>query len=243
MKVTPSKNIWRWFCITIFLFGAVSFLHANANKSVVGFQSPGKPVDISDTEPALPYVAECVDSEVSSDGTITVTGSSTRYAKANGEWRLEIIRYRGLESMSARPRQPIVYSGGPEGVFQKQSDSGMRRHVSTSSDQSILQLYRSGNYLRAHPEFVRTDEVAGLKVYVFRTDRDPSSPLQWSETSYSPRTGLYSLRTVMHFRDGIEIRSEAVSVEFKEVPDDLNNDLKNLPIKQKQEDSLNKLQR
>lgn len=38
----------------------------------------------------------------------------------------------------------------------------------------------------------------------------------------------------MHFRDGSEIRHEAISVEFKELPEDLNDDLRNLPIKQKE---------
>lgn len=232
MKVHAAKNIWRGFCIAVFLFGAVSFLQAN--KSAVGFQAPGKPVDVSDTEPALPYVIECVNSQVSSDGKVTVIGSTTRYGKADGEWRQEFRRNNGPEAMSGRPRQPDVYAGGPDGVFQKQSDSGTRRYVSSWSNRDILQLYRSHNYLRAHREFVRTDEVAGFKVYVLRSDQDSSSPLQWTEDSYSPRIGLYPLRTVMHFRDGSEIRREPVTVEFKEVPEGLNDDLKDLPVKQKE---------
>lgn len=164
MKVTSSKNIWRWFCIAIFLFGGVSFLHAN--KSAVGFQKPGKPVDVSDTEPALSYVVECANSQVGSDGKITVIGITTRYTKADGEWRQEFRRHNGPEAMSARPGPPAVYGSTSEGVFQKQNDSGTRRYVSQPSDENIRQLYRSHNYLRAHPDFVGTDEVAGLKVYV-----------------------------------------------------------------------------
>ena len=232
MKTNFTRNVWRGLCVAVFLFGMLSFLQAN--RSAVGFQKPGKPVDVSDTEPDLPYVVECVNSQVNADGKITVIGRITRYAKADGEWRQEFRRNNGPEAMSARPRQPDVYVGGPDGVFQKESDTGMRRRVSASSNQSIWQLYRSHNYLRAHPEFVRMDEVAGLKVYVMRADKDSSSPLQWTEDSYSPQIGIYPLRTIMHFRDGSEIIREAVTVEFKDVPEDLNNDIKNLPIKQKE---------
>jgi hypothetical protein len=38
-------------------------------------------------------------------------------------------------------------------------------------------------------------------------------------------------------RDGSEIRREAVSVVFKDVPEDLNHDLKNLPITPKEKNN------
>ena len=59
------------------------------------------------------------------------------------------------------------------------------------------------------------------------------------EDSYSPKIGIGSLRAIVHFRDGSEVRSEAVSVEFTEVPEDLNDDLKELPIKNIEEKMRN----
>jgi hypothetical protein len=75
------------------------------------------------------------------------------------------------------------------------------------------------------------DRVADLDVYVLKTEV-ANSPGLWIERAYSPRTGLASLRTVIHMSDGTEVRQEAVSVVFKEIPENLNHDLENLPIRQ-----------
>jgi hypothetical protein len=80
--------------------------------------------------------------------------------------------------------------------------------------------------------FTRVEKVAGLEVYVLRTDiKDSNHPIAWTETSYSPRTGLIPLRSIITFRDGSQMHTEATKVEFKEVPDDLNHDVKAMPLK------------
>lgn len=227
------KNVWRVICVTVFVFGAVSVFQAQ--KRVAIFQIASQPVDISDAGPAQSFVVEYIDSDVAPDGTVTTTGSNTRYVKANGEWRLLIRRNNRQPTSSEGPKLVSIYGGTPDGVFERKGDSPTRRYVSQSSDQTVLGYYRSRNYLRNHREFVRTDKVAGLEVYIFRIEiSDPPNPLQWRETSYSAETGLTPLRTVMHLSDGSEIRQEAVSVEFKDVPEDLNYDLKNLPIAPKE---------
>lgn len=227
------KNVWRGICVAIFVFGAVSLFQAQ--KRAAGFQVANQSVDVSDTEPAQAFVVEYVDSSVSSDGTVAVTGSTTRHVKADGEWRLVLRRNNGQTVSSEGAKEVTVYGGTPDGVFEKKINSATRRYVSPSSDQSILQLYRSHNYLRSHREFVRTDQVAGLKVYVHRIEvGDAANPGQWQERSFCPKTGLTALRSVIHLSDGSEIRREAVSVEFKDVPEDLNHDLKNLPITPKE---------
>jgi hypothetical protein len=226
------KNIWRGICVAVFVFGAVSVFEAQKRTASLGVanQSTKPSIDVSDTEPALGFVVEFVDSNVSPDGKVTTMGSTTRYVKADGEWRLEMRRNNGA--------RPLTYSGTPDGVFEK-NDSASRRYVSPStispsSDQRILELYRSHNYLRSHPEFVRMDQIAGLDVYVLRT-AVPNDPTQWRESAYSPRTGLTTLRSVLHQSDGSEIRREAVNVEFKDIPENLNHDLKSLPITNKEE--------
>ncbi|HSB07873.1 MAG TPA: hypothetical protein VLM38_00060 [Blastocatellia bacterium] len=231
-KITLIRNSWRGLCIVIFVFGAVSFLQAH--KRADSLRSGGQSVDVSDAEPARSYVVEYVSRDVRPDGTFTVTGTSTRYVKADGEWRLVVRRGTGRTSTAESLKEAGIYGGTPDGVFEKMSNSE-RRYVSPWWDQGTLRLYRSGNYLRNHIEFFRMDEVAGLNVYVFRVEvADPAYPGYWLETSYSPKTGITALRTVRHSSDGSEHRQEAVSVEFKDVPEELNNDLKTLPSRSKE---------
>lgn len=222
------KNVWRGICVAIFVVGVVSIFQAQ-KRNAAGFTLANQSSNVSDSEPAQAFVVEYVDSSVSADGTVTVTGTTTRYVKADGEWRLILRRNNGLTASSESSRE-TVYGGTSDGVFEKETNSASRRYVSQSSDQNILRLFRSHNYLRNSRDFIRTDEVAGLKVYVLRGVADIANPSQWQERSYSPKTGLTILRSVLHMTDGSEIRREAVSVEFKEVPEDLNQDLKNLPI-------------
>lgn len=227
------KKTWRIVCVAIFVFGAVSafeaqkrstsILKASQAAAVRTQASPDQSIDVSDTEPAQAFVVEFVDSTATPDGTVTIGGTTTRFVKADGEWRLVIKRKSGVQT---------VYAGSSEGVFEKNKNELSRRHVSEpSSDQLIQRLYRSHNYLRHHPGFVRTDEVAGLTVYVLKRIPDPTNPEQWEEISYSPKTGNTILRSIRHLSDGSEIRREAVTIEFKDVPDSLNQDIKDLPIK------------
>ncbi|HVG17822.1 MAG TPA: hypothetical protein VNI02_02130 [Blastocatellia bacterium] len=57
-----------------------------------------------------------------------------------------------------------------------------------------------------------------------------TGPVSFSQT---PQGNDVELRSVTHFRDGSEIGMEAKKVEFKDVPENLNDDLKALPIKGK----------
>jgi len=215
------RNISRMICVAVFVFG-VAFLFQAHLKASAGFVQTNQ-VDFSDTEPARSFVVNFVDSKVSSDGIVTQTGSTVRYVKANGEWRIEL---RGKNDQSPT----AIYGRTSDGVFAKEKNG--RRFVSSLDDSNIMQLYRSHNYLRNVRDFVRTDEVAGLKVYVFRTENtNTADPEEWLERSYSPVTGLTILKFVSHMRDGSEIRRDAVTVEFKDLPEDLNHDLKDVPIK------------
>ena len=228
-----AKNFLRGLCIAIFIFGAILFLQAQ--KSADRRRSTVQSIDVSDAEPAQPFTVEYVSTSVGTDGTVTVTGRTTRYVKADGEWRLELHRNTAKPGSPEAFGETMVYAGTAGGVFKKENNAESLSYVSQSDDQTTLHSHRSGNYLRHHPEFFRMDEVAGLEVYVFRVEiRDAAQPGYWKETSYSPRTGITALRSVLHSSDGSEIREEALAVEFKNVPEDLNMDLKALPIKPKQ---------
>jgi hypothetical protein len=227
------KNCLRGLCIVVFIFGAILFLQAHKNANAL--RSTVQTIDVSDAEPAQPFTVEYVTTSIGTDGTVTVNGRTTRYVKADGEWRLELHRNTAKPGSPEAFGETMVYAGTAGGVFKRENKSESRSYVSQSDDQTTLHSYRSRNYLRNHREFFRMDEVAGLEVYVFRVEiRDTAQPGYWKETSYSPRTGITALRTVMHSSDGSEIREEALAVEFKNVPEDLNGDLKALPIRPKE---------
>jgi hypothetical protein len=219
------KATYRILCITVFLIGVMTFLQASGN------QSDGL-ADDKDTEPALPFVVSYIETHVSSDGSEKVVGGRTRYVKANGEWRLVLHGARGneLPPESTHTSNDPVYAALPEGVFAKGSGSKERRQVSEGlPDERMSQFFRSHRSLSNHAGFIRTDKLAGLEVYVLRTE----TPHFSVEDSYSPKTGYTPLRKVVRYTDGTEIRIEATRVEFKEIPEDLNSDLKTMPTRPK----------
>ncbi|HTG14589.1 MAG TPA: hypothetical protein VK747_04895, partial [Blastocatellia bacterium] len=154
--------------------------------------------------------------------------------KANGEYRYIVYGPDGPKDdnpLSKHSDRLTIYAALSDGVYTKGVGSNTLTYESPRADDKAMEFFRSHKSLRNNRDFVRTDEVAGLKVYVMRTEiKDPAAEIEWIETSYSPKTGLVALRDIVHFRNGSEVRSEAVSVEFKEVPEDLNDDIKDLPI-------------
>jgi hypothetical protein len=223
------KNLWRALCLAVFVTGAVSFS-----------QTPAKDKDWRDEiMPAVPYVMITTHYRVSSDGAKTSTGDTIRHVNSNGEWRE--TRYVPSKNGSYNEQDDInkalaVFAGTQEGVFAKATGQAEKKFVSQwpSPDDQMQQCFRSPICLKKQLSFVRMDEVAGLPVYVLRTEmKDPAHPMEWVEQTYSPKTGLIPLRVVNHFRDGSEMGAEAVKVEFKDIPDNLNDDLKGLPVKGK----------
>lgn len=176
----------------------------------------------TDLEPASSFVVTSVEPKTSSDGTQTVTSWRTRQVKANGDWRL---------IMHGKTRD-VVYGQTANGVYRKNPKNGESQFRSQSADETMRRAFHSHSYFKKHPNYARTEELAGLKVYVLRYKVDnPESTEEWSEESYSPKTGMTSLRTVIHFKDGSEFKLEAISVVFKDVAENLNNDLEKTPDK------------
>jgi hypothetical protein len=226
------KNIWRGVCLAVFLAGVISFSQKSANRSAVQNQAGIAAID--DIEPIRPFVAKYVDYRVTPDGKRTIIGRRARYVKANGEWRVVAEGPKSEQVSAEGSNQSVVYGGDSDGVYARGRESESRRYVSPAADEKMLLFFRSHHSLKNNPEFVRTDEIAGVKVYVLRTEiRDPANPQDWVEESYSPKTGFNPLRTIIHLNDGSEFRMEAVSIEFRDVPENLNDDLKALPLKQK----------
>jgi hypothetical protein len=224
------KNIARALCLAIFLVGFLVFSQAQqSNQAEVDTQAN----DI--IEPAQPYVVKLIKYRINQEGSKKIVAQNIRYVKADGEYRH--VSYgptgpKGDDPLSKHSNELTIYAGLADGVYIREAGSNALAYLSPSADEKMLEHFRSHKALRNQRDFVRTDKVAGLKVYVLRNEiNDPATPIEWLEDSYSPKTGYAALRSVTHFRDGSEIRTEAVSVEFKEVPEDLNDDVKHLPIK------------
>jgi hypothetical protein len=223
------KNIFRVMCAAVFLVGLMIFsLAQNSNQAQTRDNAD---VDI---EPARPHVVKRIQHSINQDGSKKLLSQSTIYTKANGEYRAIVYRTTGPKEdnlLSKNSNEFIIHAGLSDGSYTRAAGSNILTYESALPDEEMLKFFRSHNSLRNNLRFVRTDKVAGLEVYVLRYNMDNCvSNIEWVEDSYSPKTGWGTLRSIMHFCDGIEVISEAVSVEFKEVPEDLNDDLKDLPI-------------
>jgi hypothetical protein len=233
------RKIFRGASLAVFLAGLITF--AQVLHSTPASQAPGKETganqvqdkenSANDVEPARAFVMDSVETHVAPNGVASGRVFTTRYVKANGDWRLGPYGFKPEDGPANKGLN--FYAGTSDGVVAKRGGSDSLRSVSPSPDQQMVDYFRTHSSLRSNPRFVRTEHLAGLEVYVLRTEFDDSRPEQWVETSYSPMTGRTPLRRIFHFRDGSEMRKEAIRIRFREVPEDLNDDLKELPKQEK----------
>jgi hypothetical protein len=209
----------------VFVIGVVSFSLAWRKRE-------------ADVEPSRPFVAVYYVAHTTPDGNRTVTSWRTRYVKADGEFRVVIhgtdeAAAFAYDAAGASGTSSSVLGGMNEGVFVKPSGSEGRVSLSSASaekswDASVPQRldkqFHSHAFLRNHPAFIRMDKYLGYDVYVMKTVADG----YWVEESYSPVTGRFPLRSVMHQLDGNEFTTEVVKIDFRDVPDNLNDDMRSL---------------
>lgn len=223
------KNIARALCVAVFLIGLMVFSLAQSSN-----QAGANSYVADDIEPARPYVEKVIQYRINQDGSRKTVSMGTVYHKANGESRVVFHGPNGLKvdnPLSKNSNESYISAVLPDGLYSKPVGSDTLRYESGRATEEMLQFYRSPKNLRNNPHFVRMGKVAGLEVYVLREEmNDPSSSIEWVEQSYCPKVGLDSLLKIIHFREGWELVLEVTNVEFKEVPEDLNDDLKNLPI-------------
>jgi hypothetical protein len=223
------KNIARAICVAVFLIGLMMFSLAQSSN-----QAQDNSYVADDIEPAHPYVEKVIQYRINKDGSKQILSMSTVYHKANGEARF--IRHgpngpKGDNPLSKHSNELYIQAVLSDGFYSKAVGSDTLRYESGRATEEMLQFYRSPKNLRNNPHFVRMGKVAGLEVYVIREEiKNPASGVEWVEESYSPKIGFSGLLKVIHFREGWELVSEVLSVEFKDVPEDLNDDLKDLPI-------------
>jgi hypothetical protein len=178
-------------------------------------------------------VAVFFEAQTAPDGKMTITGWRTKYVKANGDFRTVMhgtdaaAAFSGSTTAFSGTSSPI-YAKTSEGVFAKAAGSDERKATSSSAPEDVEKMFHSHSQLKNSSQFVRMDKVAGLDVYVMRMENE-EHPNYWTEVSVSPLTGRNPLRVVTHQPDGTLFILEAAKVEFKDVPDNLNDDIKALP--------------
>lgn len=192
----------------------------------------------NDMEPSRSFLMVSYLADATPDGKKTITTWRTRYVKENGEFR--VVTHGSDEAAAfayettAAGTSSTVLAGMTEGVFVKPAGSAERKSLvspsaqkswDTSVPERLERQFHSHSFLRNHPEFERMDKVAGLEVYVLKTLGQGF----WVENSYSPSTGRTPLRSVLHQLDGTEYITETVKVDFRDVPENLNDDIKTLP--------------
>jgi hypothetical protein len=179
-------------------------------------------------QPAQSFIVLIRHYRLNADNSRTELGGRQLYARPNGELRQ--TRYDPNDKLNDSNQLP-VQARTEEGLFV--TSNGIERKLlsSTPVPNDMQQCFRSARCLSANRRFVRRDELVGLQVYVFHDNAPDTQPIEWIEQSYSPKTGFLALRTVTHFRDGSEDVLEATSVEFRDVPDDLNRDIRAMPDK------------
>ena len=211
------NNPWRRSCLAVFILGVVAYTASFSQSSTTSK---------ADAEPALSYIVITANYRIDSSGIKTDLGDRVRYVKPNGEWQ------QTANHETKNNKESAVIASTEEGVFAKAPGYPERKFISQTADPQMQKCFRSVRCLQMQKDFVRTEEVAGLKVYVLRSEiSNPEIPIDWVEQSYSPKTGYVPLRHVKHFRDGSEMVEEATKVEFKDVPDNLNEDLQRFPIR------------
>ncbi|GEM_PF-1995382 len=221
------SNLFRILSVAIFLVGITVFSQAYVTQ-----ESPA-----SEIEPAKSFEVVYVETRLTPEGDLRVTGGRTRFVKANGEWKQIWHKNKDNRLSSSEIRnengtaEAHIYAGLSDGIYAKLSNSNERITVSPPANQRMLENFRSHSFLKNNPNVVRKDQIAGVEAYTIRKEvEDVSHPIAWMEQSYSPKTGFTPLRTVTHFRDGSEVRIEAIRVQFREIPENLNDDMKSLPV-------------
>jgi hypothetical protein len=208
----PMKKIWNALCLAVFVVGLVSFSVSQTRRD--------------DTEVARSFTVLTTHYRLNADGSRTNLVGRITYVRANGELRQ--TPYDPNSTLSPNNQLP-VHARTEEGLLATGNGVERKWISSTPVPPDMQKCFRSAKCISANPRFVRTDQLAGLQVYVFHDNLPDSQPIAWMEQSYSPKTGFLALRTIRHFRDGSEDVLEATSVEFKDVPDDLNRDIRAMP--------------
>lgn len=126
--------------------------------------------------------------------------------KPTGEYKLSIYY---LASGKA-----VDYVANQDSVYEIKSDS--LQYFGDALSPELRKNFQSRAFLKSHPNFSREEAVCGLTTYVLHTqDGD-----EWIEGYSAPETGNIALKTVLYHGNGSYTVIEAISVQFRDVPDD-----------------------
>ncbi len=201
------NKLYMLLSVVVFVIGALAFSSAAFQKYNI------------ESFPALSFEVTYLRTSTNAKGE-TRKSIHTRQVQANGEWR---------ETVDTSDKK-AVFASTPEGTFSYvPGEQALTRLNGRFPDEHMLDNFRTPAFLQDHPAFAGMDMVAGLEVYVHR-ENISGTDVELIEKAYSPKTGFSPLRSIIKYRDGSIQVSEAMKVEFKEVP--TNDDLKALPVRQ-----------
>jgi hypothetical protein len=87
------------------------------------------------------------------------------------------------------------------------------QYFGQSGSAELREQFRSAAFLKAHPNFVREEEVCGLRTYVLHTQEDGD---RWIEGYSATETANVPIKTVLHHGSGSCTIIEAISVQFRD---------------------------
>lgn len=161
------------------------------------------------------FVVQYVASRSDDRGSLIPYEYRVRAVSSNGGWKETRYSFDGrVSTWGADNTGMYAVSGSAKNYYGESNSEVLRRWLPSAED------------LKKSPQFARTDVIAGLKVYVLRTENG-------DETSYSPETGAASLKEVIAAQrgtDSILHQLEALKVEFRELSDS-ETQLPDLPLK------------
>ncbi len=129
---------------------------------------------------------------------------ATRFARTSSYWKEIRTDVRSQTIRTQEAKEGGIYDVGAE----------KKEWLSKTTD---MDEWYTDDTLRANPQFVRTEQLLGLTVYVLRLE---ISSEDWSETYHAPETGRTPFKIHNSYHGGKEqYIVEPMSLTFGEIPD------------------------
>lgn len=202
LRITSfSKNSFTIASIVIFVAGLVSYSVAKLPRNTG-----------SKLEAARAFTLISFESGVDSKGVKQVHALRILEVDANGNQILTKypINQNGHNEWS---KTEVT----KENIIRSDSSGKFATSPQPFDPQKMAELHdkwRTEAFYKNHREFVRTEEILGLEVFILRSQSQKRQD-EWTETAFSPKTGIVPLRFIKHHSDGSEIVIEPIKIEFR----------------------------
>ncbi|MFY9554575.1 MAG: hypothetical protein WAV20_11870 [Blastocatellia bacterium] len=182
---------FRNFSLIVLVLGAIVYLGAVFGTRKVVVQK-------------LPFTLTTATFRIVNDRAPVLEHVTNRFVRSPGNWK-EIRT--DVKSQTVRTQ---VAKDGNQYEVGTEKQEWLSRAIAENEVWSLDEL-------RTHPQFVRTEQLLGLQVYVFRNE---ISAQDWGEMWFAPETGRIPLKIHTSYDGGKEQHIvEPISLNFGEIPD------------------------